>query len=206
MMTMMVNYTTQYSPRIANVPDNATAKVYVFQNGVKGANPFGFQSDVFDSIPTDVSYSPLRKVMFVEWNASITEPRELKSVEEITAAQRNGELTITETDKVVIMPVIQWNKTALTDDGAARPEEEFDGSANAVAAAREFLLARLPELGIQIQDELRQLHTDMVVVETETEYRIDFSVMDQNGQSHDGYVEISNGEVMFAVMDGKSIL
>lgn len=46
--------------------------------------------------------------------------------------------------------------------------EPFDDSANAVAAARSFLLAKLPELGIHISSEL-DLHTGMVVVvETES--------------------------------------
>ena len=82
---------------------------------------------------------------------------------------------------------------------------EQKASANAVAVARHFLLSKLPALGIQIENEL-DLHTDMVVAETESEYSVDFSVIDHNGNSHDGRVEISNGEVMFAEMDGKSIL
>jgi hypothetical protein len=80
-----------------------------------------------------------------------------------------------------------------------------DGSANAVAIAREFLLSKLPTIGIQIENEL-QLHTDMVVAETESEYTVEFSVIDQDGHSHNGRVKISNGEVMFALMDGNSIL
>jgi hypothetical protein len=78
-----------------------------------------------------------------------------------------------------------------------------DGSTNAIA--REFLLSKLPTLGIQIENEL-QLHTDMIVAETESEYTVEFSVIDQDGHSHDGRVEISNGDVMFAEIDDKSVL
>lgn len=46
----------------------------------------------------------------------------------------------------------------------------------------------------------------MVVAETERVYPVEFSIVDQDGQSHDRRVEISNGEVMFSEMDGNSIL
>jgi YVTN family beta-propeller protein len=40
--------------------------------------------------------------------------------------------------------------------------ENFDGSAAVVEVARQFLISKLPELGIQVRDET-MLHTDMVV-------------------------------------------
>ncbi|AFU57366.1 hypothetical protein Ngar_c04190 [Candidatus Nitrososphaera gargensis Ga9.2] len=83
-------------------------------------------------------------------------------------------------------------------------ERPLDGSADAVAVARSFLLAKLPELGIHINDEL-DLHTDMVVAETESEYRVDFGLTDSEGRSHEGYAEVANGEVVFAVIDGRTI-
>lgn len=85
--------------------------------------------------------------------------------------------------------------------------EDNDTSAtdNAVAIARQFILSKLPSLGIQIDNEL-DLHTDMVVAITESEYRIEFSVLDTNGQSHDGRIEVTNGEVTAAILDGESIL
>ena len=80
----------------------------------------------------------------------------------------------------------------------------MDGSANAVAAARNFLLAKLPELGIQVTDELK-LHTDMVVADTESEYHVEFAVVDSQGRSHEGHVEVANGEAVLAIIDGKMI-
>jgi hypothetical protein len=50
------------------------------------------------------------------------------------------------------------------------------------------------------------LHTDMVVAITETEYRIDFGAIDAQGRAHEGYVEVSNGEVINAELDGRTIL
>lgn len=45
------------------------------------------------AVPGDKDYSPLWQTNFVKWNNNTT-VRELKSVEEILAAQKNGELTI----------------------------------------------------------------------------------------------------------------
>jgi hypothetical protein len=83
-------------------------------------------------------------------------------------------------------------------------ERPLDGSVDAVAAARSFLLAKLPELGINITDEL-YLHTDMVVAVTENEYHIEFALINSEGRSHEGHVEVANGEVVLATIDGKTI-
>lgn len=59
--------------------------VFVFTNGIKGIGQFGFQPDVFSSIPSDKDYTPLRAVKLVSWKDDAT-ARELKSVDEIKAA------------------------------------------------------------------------------------------------------------------------
>ncbi|HLG37913.1 MAG TPA: hypothetical protein VI338_07240 [Nitrososphaera sp.] len=84
-------------------------------------------------------------------------------------------------------------------------QENNDAAEEAVATARQFILSKLPSLGIDIDNEL-DLHTDMVVHVSESEFHIDYSVLDTNGQSHDGHIEIVNGEVTVANLDGKSIL
>jgi hypothetical protein len=53
---------------------------------------------------------------------------------------------------------------------------------NGVPAARNFLLAKLPELEIHITDE-GGIHTDMVVAATESEYHIEFGILDLQGRS-----------------------
>jgi len=60
----------------------------------------------------DKDYSPLWQTNFVKWNNNTT-ARELKSVEEILAAQKNGELTITETNIIVNSPTIKWQDGSL---------------------------------------------------------------------------------------------
>ena len=71
--------------------------------------------------------------------------------------------------------------------------------------ARNFILSKLPGLGIDIEDEL-DLHTDMVVHISETEFHLDFGVVDTDGEVHDGHIELVNGEVTVATLDGESIL
>ena len=55
--------------------------------------------------PGDEDYSPIWESNFVTWNDNAT-ARELKSVEEILAAQNNGELNIAETNIIVNSPAV----------------------------------------------------------------------------------------------------
>jgi uncharacterized protein YggE len=72
-------------------------------------------------------------------------------------------------------------------------------------AAMDFLLTKLPELGIEIDDEF-DIHMDMITHISENEYHADFSVVDVGGEVHDGHIEVVNGEVAVAILDGESIL
>ena len=58
---------------------------------------------------------------------------------------------------------------------------------------------------MEIDDEL-DLHTDMVVHVSETEFHLDFAVIDTDGGVHEGRIELVNGEVTVATLDGNSIL
>ena len=66
-------------------------------------------------------------------------------------------------------------------------------------------MAKLPSLGIKINNEL-DLHSDMVVKVSDKEYHLEYSVLDTNKQSHDGHIEVVDGKVTVATLDGKSIL
>lgn len=115
MQGMMTNMPgTIHAPQLGAIPKQTAGKLYVFTNGVKqegakpwGGGPFGFQIDVFDSVPGDPSYTPLRNVYLVTWEGNAV-PRILKSVEEISNAERNGELTITQTEAIVNAPVVSF--------------------------------------------------------------------------------------------------
>ncbi len=106
-LTMMMGPKVLLLPKLTQVPDSVLADVYVFTNGVKGGGPFGFQPDVFDSVPGDSGYSPLRSINLVAWKSGAT-TRELGSVEEIKAAESKGDVTIKRPDIVVNMPMLTW--------------------------------------------------------------------------------------------------
>lgn len=110
MLTTMMGSPVLVVPQLAQVPDTVLAEVYVFTNGIQGegpAGPFGYQADIFDSAPGDPTYSPLRRINLVTWKPDTT-PRLLGSTDELAAAREAGELTITETETVVNMPMLTW--------------------------------------------------------------------------------------------------
>jgi hypothetical protein len=107
MLTMMMGSPVIVVPGLKEVPQSSLADVYVFNNGVKGSGPFGFQPDVFSSVPSDRNYSPLRAVNLVTWKEGVP-ARELKSLNEIKDAEAKGELALSSSGFVVNMPIVRW--------------------------------------------------------------------------------------------------
>ncbi|MGI0012826.1 MAG: DUF7482 domain-containing protein [Nitrososphaera sp.] len=107
MLTMMMDSPVILVPSLKDVPESSLDEVYVFTNGVGGEGPFGFQPDVFSSVPTDSDYTPLREVNLASWKDTAT-ARELRSVEEIIDAETKGELSISSPGVVVNMPIVKW--------------------------------------------------------------------------------------------------
>lgn len=107
-LTQMMKSPVLYVPSLANVPEDALAKVYVFENGVSGKGPLGFQADVFNNPPGTKGYSPLRQIILVKWVDGIN-ALELKSEAEILQSELNGDLTINKAGVVVNMPFVIWD-------------------------------------------------------------------------------------------------
>ena len=110
MLATMMESPVLVVPQLAQVPDAALAEVYVFSNGIQPegpAGPFGYQPDILDSVPGEPAYSPLRRVNLANWQPDAT-PRLLQSTDELVAAQKAGEVTITQTGVVVNMPMLAW--------------------------------------------------------------------------------------------------
>ncbi len=112
-LTMMVGYRTVHSSRLGEVSPDKVGKFYAFTNGVSqegvepwGGGPFGYQIDIFDSVPGDEGYTPLRNPQLVTWTEGVT-PRILTSVAELLEAEASGELTIKPTDVIVNAPVVR---------------------------------------------------------------------------------------------------
>ncbi len=66
-LTNMMKSPVIYVPSLAKVPAEALADVYVFENGIAGKGPLGFQPDVFNNPPGTEGYSPLRQIILVKW-------------------------------------------------------------------------------------------------------------------------------------------
>ena len=107
LLTEMLNSPVIVVSSLAQAPEPMLADVYVFTNGIKGGGPFGFQVDVFDAVPGQARYTPLRSVILVAWQGG-AKPRLLGSVEEIQAATRKGDVTLKRPGVVVNMPMLAW--------------------------------------------------------------------------------------------------
>lgn len=97
---------------LGDVPRSALGDVYVFTNGVRPDHelergPFGFQADVFDTVPGEPGYTPLQAVNVVRW-VEEARARLLRSVDEIHEAEQARELSIDRPGVVVNMPIVKW--------------------------------------------------------------------------------------------------
>jgi hypothetical protein len=108
LLTDMMSSPVLYVPSLAQTPEEALADVYVFDNGIKGMGPLGFQEDVFDNPPGSEGYTPLRSLNVVTW-VDPANARLLKSMAEIQAAESAGEVTIARPGVVINMPFVVWN-------------------------------------------------------------------------------------------------
>lgn len=95
-------------PSLADIPEELLGAVYVFTNGITGMGPMGFQPDIFDSIPGDEAYTPLRALNLVTWQEGAA-PRMLDSVAEVEAARAANEIVIEQSGVVVNMPILVWS-------------------------------------------------------------------------------------------------
>lgn len=108
LLTDMMSSPVLYVPALAQTPEDALADVYVFDNGLEGMGPLGFQADVFDNPPGTENYSPLRRLNVVTW-VDPAKARLLKSLADIQSAESAGEITIARPGVVINMPFVVWN-------------------------------------------------------------------------------------------------
>ncbi len=96
-------------PKIAGLnPAKATADAYLIAGGVGG------QGTVFASEPGRDDYTPAWRITRARFTGS---PRELKSVDDVRAAESAGDLALSETPIVVNAPIVKWSDGELpTDD------------------------------------------------------------------------------------------
>ncbi|HEX5891731.1 MAG TPA: hypothetical protein VFY41_02625 [Nitrososphaeraceae archaeon] len=110
-ITKNPGFKVNFAPALALSPESTRQQGYEFINGIRGEGSFGFQLPVASALPGDKDYTPLVQLNFVKWNSnssftSTVTVRELKSVDEIMSAQKNGELTIAKTNIVINSPAV----------------------------------------------------------------------------------------------------
>lgn len=108
LLSDMMDSPVLHVPALADTPETALAEVYVFDNGLEGSGPLGYQEDVFNNPPGTDGYSPLRRLNIVSW-VDPANARLLTSESEILAAVDSGEVTITQPGVVVNMPFAVWD-------------------------------------------------------------------------------------------------
>ena len=104
-LSKATGFRVNYVPKLNLAPEGALAKLYLFTNGVKGPNPFGFQANVVDSVPGEPGYSPLWRVYAVTWSKGAT-PKLLTSEGAILALQKAGKLTLKRTPLIKNSPIV----------------------------------------------------------------------------------------------------
>jgi hypothetical protein len=107
LLSDMMSSPVLHVPSLADVPETARARVYVFTNGVEGTGPLGFQPDVFDNPPGTEGYSPLRTLHTVTWGDE-SQAIELKSVADLLQAEQDGLVMIEAQPVVINMPFLSW--------------------------------------------------------------------------------------------------
>src|SRR5919108_3048729 len=105
-------FKVNFAPLLARTPEGARGQVYVFENGIEGEGPLGFQLPVINARPGSEGYSPLLQINLVRWGKA-TQPTELKSEEDIIAAGNAGQLTINKTSVIVNHPAVKWQGGSL---------------------------------------------------------------------------------------------
>ena len=114
-------WNVELATAIADVPDDALQKLFVFKNGIKGDGVYGFQDEVFSSTPSQESqYSALNSVIEVKWKTGQKEVI-FESAADIIAAEERGQIEFNETGVILNTPQIIWPDGQMT----VRPDKEI---------------------------------------------------------------------------------
>jgi hypothetical protein len=108
LITNKTGFKANFAPVLSKTPTDVLSQAYAFKNGIKGNGLFGFQSSVLSAKPGDNGYSPLYQINKVEW-VNQENAQELKSIDEILAAEKNGQLKIEKTNVVINEPAVKWD-------------------------------------------------------------------------------------------------
>ncbi len=107
-LTEKQGWKVRTAPPLAEAPQNALQKIYLFKNGVKGEGILGYQHEVFSSTPAQESkYSALGSLVEVTWKPGQKETV-FENEEEILEAKESERIQYHETGIVLNTPQIVW--------------------------------------------------------------------------------------------------
>ena len=108
MISEKQGWNVELASAIADVPEDATQKLFVFKNGITGNGIYGFQDEVFSSIPSqELEYSALNSVIEVTWKVG-QKATLIESAEDVIAAEEDGRVELKETKIILNSPQIVW--------------------------------------------------------------------------------------------------
>lgn len=102
-------FNVNYAPTLADTQEISRQQGYVFLNGVEGNGTFDHQLPVATAGAGDNGYSPLFQINYVTWNNG-SQPKILKSAQEVLDAQASGEVTIEKSNIVINSPAVDLNQ------------------------------------------------------------------------------------------------
>ena len=142
MFTNFTGFKVNFAPLLAKTPELARSQAYIFENGMQGDGPLGFQTTVTNTNPEEKDYSPLYQLNFVKWKndnegesatpattVSNNSIRELSSAQEIIYANQSGQISINQTNIIMDFPAVKWNGGSLKvrDDKNITDNTPFEG-------------------------------------------------------------------------------
>ncbi|HJS65099.1 MAG TPA: hypothetical protein VJ767_09600 [Nitrososphaeraceae archaeon] len=127
LITNITGFKANVASAVANTPAESLGQAYAFKNGIKGDGSFGFQLPVLNAKPGDEGYSPLYQINTVQWKNE-ADAQELKSVEDIITAEKDGQITIEKSTIIVNKPAVKWDGGELViKQGEINDETEYGG-------------------------------------------------------------------------------
>ena len=65
-------FKVNFAPLLARTPEEARGQAYVFENGIEGEGPLGFQLPIINARPGQEGYSPLLQMNLIRWNEALS--------------------------------------------------------------------------------------------------------------------------------------
>ena len=127
-LTEIQGWKVETAPPLANTPEQALQKIFVFRNGIQGDGIYGFQDEIFSSTPQDSDYSALSSVIEVTWKKG-QNMIQFESAEDVIEAHEGGRVEFSETGIVLNTPHIIWpeGQMKVRDDKEITDELPYGG-------------------------------------------------------------------------------